>query len=254
MCFTSAGSATGCIVPARENESGVCGDGIDNDCDGSVDGVDPECGAKLIQGFVTLSTSQGVLAATGATVVLDGYRQTTQLTAVGQGAAQAYYLFDQTNIIAPGRRLVAASLFGYSTKTMELTVVPGGSYTIDFTLEPRLCNDNCTNRDGFCDSSCIGVGLCQPSAEEKRTMLACHPAGAPFGLKPGQEVTLSYDPARVGQEAEVGICCSSVPVFRPAPKTIVANNPVFGTIDTLVKYTTTVVINGRPYQFVVSTW
>lgn len=258
QCFSTANGGA-CVDNQIENTPALCADGLDNDCDGAVDAADPGCAGGVISGYVFVQDSQGTRLAKDAVITLgnkkfDGMQQT--ITQGNKPVNVWYYEITDAAVLTPGDHFLTASLFGYSTETRTITINVGVAQQQDFTLTERLCNDDCTNKDGFCDTSCIGVGACQPTAPEIRTMQACHPQGAPFGLRPGQEVIVTpvQGATQYPGQVEVGLCCKVAPQWRNAPKTTVSENPAFGKIDTLVKYTTTVIVNGKPYKFVVNTW
>jgi hypothetical protein len=255
QCYSARNNGA-CVLNQAENTDTLCKNGVDDDCDGFVDSAeDPSCAASMAFGYVFIQDSQGKRAApTNAVVTLGNKKVTplTQKTDPQTSQAVMYYEFTDPTVLGAGTRLISAGLFGYTTESANALFQVGLPHEQNFTLTPRLCNDDCTNNNGFCDTSCIGVGACQPTTQEIITMQACHPQGAPFGLKPGQEVIIG--PGSQTGYVSVGVCCALPPQDRLAPKTTVSENPAFGKIDTLVKYTTTVIVNGKPYKFVVNTW
>jgi hypothetical protein len=200
-------------------------------------------GEQRVQGTVATSTNANHSTSNSSS------SETSPIT----GNAAAYGAEYYEIIVGAGEDVpFSAGAPGAESASTSLDLDPGSSYELNFTLGERLCNADCSNNQGFCDTSCVGVGGCEPTAEELQTLNACHPPGSVYGLQPGQEVILDYN--ETTQEALVGLCCAVPPSWRPAPKAVVSENPAFGKIDTLVKYTTLVTINGRPYRLVIHTW
>lgn len=242
QCYTTAGSTPGCF-DGSENTLALCTDGLDNNCNGLVDGADPSC-ISTVSGLVTLldensnpSTRAGISVSAGnytTTTAVDGSYQLTLPTK------------DNYDIYAAG--------FGFTREEKSLHVDPTKQYSLNFTLSPRRCNADCTNDEGLCDSSCIGVGACQPTGVEQQVMQACQPQGAAFGLAPGTEVVLDTNNAT--NEILVGVCCGLPPKggaaqWRKAPPATAEGTD---NIPTLVKFTRLVTLNGKTYQLVISTW
>lgn len=253
MCYTTAGSQV-CVVQQSENTEALCSDGLDNNCNGLVDRDDSSCNAVNISGFVEFRDENGPTAppSTMSFAIL-GVAQPAIITSCEQGGtAGLCYVIPSPR---SGNITLVPNAFGFESQSRSFTLEPGDIIEDeDFVLSRTVCNADCTNSQGFCDASCIGVGACQPTGEETRTLNACHPAGAAYGLRAGQEVILDYREGVDGPETEVGLCCSVPPQWRTAPQSIASANPAFGKIDTLVRYTSTVIINGRPYKLVINTW
>jgi hypothetical protein len=253
QCYTAFGDAPGCY-DGREDNPATCTDGMDNDCDGVVDIGDSDCAPALIDGYVTYVDPLDRIAKplAGANVTV-GYTTITKTT-----DSSGYYKFNSTNLVgAPlGDVTVYAYKLGYTTGEEAADLAPGNTNRIDFELAPRRCNADCTNDQGFCDSSCIGVGDCQPTPVEEQTLYACHPPGATFGLRKGTEVILGVD--EENQELLVGVCCTVPGLTRSAPAATVIDagqqNTDMRRIDTLVKYTRLITLNGKTYKLVINTW
>jgi len=276
MCYTTVGTQS-CVTPATENTEALCSDGIDNNCDGVVDRDSASCNTGTIsgrirfrdesgvrdaptritdQGVEVVDTSRFVFTIHGSPVqpnelVLCPYEPGSTTEGNAQSPRAVCYTIPSGRSGANVAMVTAAP--GYEPQIRTYTSRVGESIeNFDFTLSPTICNSDCTNSQGFCDRACIGIGACNPTSEEQRTLDACHPQGAVYGLRAGQEVLLSYDAET--NMALVGLCCSVVPIERSAPRSAASANPSFGKIDTLVRYTSTVIINGRPYKLVINTW
>lgn len=251
MVFTTAGSNPGCY-PGTENTIALCNDGQDNNGNGLIDAADPSCNAHYLNGTVALADgSGGFTAGIGVQVSIDSYKTTTYPCTIN-GTTLGCYNFTTGNL-QEGMKTVIASENGYTVGYKTLLLQTNLDYSVNFTLSPRRCNADCSNDQGLCDTSCIGVGGCQPTPSEIATLYACQPTGAPFGLKDGTEIVIASNESN--QSVETAVCCTVPGAWRPAPKTVVAQSPTFsGTIDTLVRYTSIVYIYGRPYKLVVNTW
>jgi hypothetical protein len=252
QCFTTAGIA-GCYG-GFENTEALCSNLLDDDCDGLIDRVDASCNADRVSGFLRFRDLSGAIAAPPAPssvfITVEGQRA-DQVAQCVQGG-QAGICYNVTSPRSGSVRLVTGA-FGYEPQNRTVILQTGQSLSgQDFALSALACNADCTNSQGFCDMGCIGQGACQPTGDALRVMQACHPAMSPIGLRAGQEVILDYNATT--EQAYVGVCCAVPPSWRDAPRSVVSANPAFGNIDTLVRYTTTVVINGRPYKLVINTW
>jgi hypothetical protein len=251
-CFTNVGAAPGCYA-GIENTRALCSDGNDNDCDGLIDDADqPDCGARITGKVGLLDQSGAVSYDSGALVLMQtGMNDTTD--------AFGDYDINRIPISAPVPKVyeVYASKLGFTVDKQTVTLYPTDVVNVDFNLRVRRCNADCTNDQGYCDRSCVGVGLCQPDAEALKVINACHPTGSAFGLPAGTEVIL--DENLTSQEQLVGVCCGVPPTGAPAtwrssPAAVARDNLNIDKIDTLVKFTRLITLNGKTYQLVISTW
>jgi hypothetical protein len=247
QCYTTAG-VPGCFN-GSENTPALCTDGFDNDCDGYVDAVDPNCWPRL-SGRVVLDPSGANEAGLGALIMATGGYNTTTFSDVVNVAGTMVTYANYTLTFPQGRRIVYASKSGYSVDQFEQSFLPATYYEHNFSLGPRQCNVDCTNDQGFCDSSCIGIGQCQPTAPEIATVNACDPPGAVFGYPAGREVDILVTPT----QKLVGVCCKVPGYWQNITKSSVTDNINIKKIDTLVKYTRVVTVNGKSYNLVIATW
>lgn len=246
QCYTTAGTPD--CYGGVENTQLLCENGFDDDCDGFIDALDSNCAANKVNGTVRLYELSSVnwSSATAAQVYLTN-------AALHQTTA-GYYEITSPSELLPGQKVIYATKPGYTVQQRTFTLETGKNYTIDFNLNVRRCDANCMNDQGYCDRTCVGVGDCQPTEDELKTLNACHLAGAPFGYRQGAQVALGDN----GTDLLVGVCCTVPGLWRNAPSVTAEEAGMspgtLGSIDTLVKFTRLVTLNGQTYKLIISTW
>jgi hypothetical protein len=205
-----------------------CTDGVDNDCDGLVDGADSDCSVPANLTGSVWDTSPGNCSwpVRGATVSIvappAGY--------LGSTDQNCWYRIVG---IPSGVHSVSALKPGYRSATVMYVNFPGSTeVSLNFTLSNGSCQW-CTDWEGRCSASCSNAPLCGPVIVPPE----CN------GARPGSWAVNSTGDGYV-------LCCQGRQV-KPLLSSPVA---VSGCMPDLVQFTRIVNYMDQPITLKVYTW
>lgn len=134
-------------LPVEETPP-LCSNGIDDDCDGTIDGNDPTCTGRL-DGYVRDVDGDPILGA--AVTVISGSGNPV----AGTDAA-GYYLISG---IRPGPQTVTAQKQGYRSTSVDIAFPSADIVQHNFTLNDGSCSE-CADWEGRCSVECSNTPLC----------------------------------------------------------------------------------------------
>ncbi len=255
----------GLVEPSQE----LCGDELDNDCDGSTD--ESECKNQLAdptvksfsfetscsEGFnwsneearcVVVEETPANVSGTvflndttddekslerleGAEVTADPIYKDLKVREVVSNSTGDYNISE----IYPACYIFSASKDGlFPDYKSEVCLAPGSEEEMNFTLRSGECNDDCVNAEGRCNPGCDGVGGC--SFYDDTAKDRCD------GKKQGS--VWKYN------ETHNIECCEG----DPKPKPELASSDISGCMDELVKTSRIIEWKGESVVMNVYTW
>jgi len=226
VCQTAV--AGKCVASTGEDTIATCSDGLDNDCDGAIDGDDTGCSGTFIGTVTAQETGNGIQAAK-VSILDSGFNEIDFDFTIVDGTYSI--------TVQAGTYTVLASHSDYVSQGVPDQVLnPLATLTVDFTLVlGTTCEADCTYAgDNTIHSSCSGKNGCE--FIDATAEAACDLA------QPGWERV--YD-------ADNYIVCSGSPIGALKPKTE-TEATVTCEEENLVKLTKIVIYKGQPVNLVIT--
>lgn len=223
--------ANGECQPGTEEVFELCTNGVDDDCDGLIDGADTNC-TSMLTGYVF--DEQG-LPLSGALVKGSPPGKAVQYESSATTIIDGSYSISNALV---GNYSFVARKEGYDDQVTTISIVSGQTTQINFTLRNGSCHIDCTDYYGNCNPICKGVSF---GGGETCNLISDLCYNRPQGF-----IVRSIDENNTMHEYT---CCEGPERTYPVLKTTVR-----GEIENLYDYVINVKLGGRYVKMHILIW
>jgi len=230
---------TGTCRIGYENTTGLCSNGIDDDCDGIVDASanDPDCLGN-ISGIIWDGDNID-FAYVVPNVQVEGIPPSLPESFKKNAISNADGTYKIVNAIVGTYNFIARKQ-GYIDTIRLITVVPKKEVDEeDFYLYTGVnCRADCTDQNGYCNSQCYGLSFNIINASGQNEQKVCMPVQACAGRPLGFQITGAFNETHNNNT----ICCEGPSTMHQKLRAIVQSN-----LKSLYDYETPIKIGRKNY-------